>query len=426
MLHFFSCRPHALTLDELGNLWPGCRIADTRANPGVVAFSARWPDKAARLSRLAPEQLDLALHDLLEQLRLLALAGGDVLPDLPAMLQRSQFLYALELGAGWAAPGVSQVAVPLASATASLHEVGPYLLDPNGAPLLHRSAEGEPAAGPDLFSAVLLLPGPEIPSAERIRAWLPAADVGIDEDGDTVLHYGEGRSVALIHLRDDAYDQYLGQARQVFAYQSAGEPRRLEGRVAEVLAEPGQVLALQSQSIDRPTYLETLRVLAEGLDPVVFFEGVFEDVRRRPLFVPPEPDPEAPSLPNQEPSAPATERQLARRERSRARLAPKAVPEIEGHDLFVPDDREVELRTPQEAAKRAMILAVVALRAQGFPMTQLEGALVNRHHDLRPSLSPEEQAFLAQDEPDPEQAEMLVWRHESVQPLLFALGHLPA
>ncbi|MCG8457103.1 MAG: DUF4272 domain-containing protein, partial [Holophagales bacterium] len=41
------------------------------------------------------------------------------------------------------------------------------------------------------------------------------------------------------------------------------------------------------------------------------------------------------------------------------------------------------------------------------------------------SLSPEEQAFLALDEPDPEQAEMLVWRHESVQALLFALGHLP-
>ncbi|MEM1207162.1 MAG: DUF4272 domain-containing protein, partial [Acidobacteriota bacterium] len=174
-----------------------------------------------------------------------------------------------------------------------------------------------------------------------------------------------------------------------------------------------------------------LAALGRGLHPLIFFEGVFEDPERRALFVHPggadgADDPGAlDDVPAEVATSAATERQRARRERSKGLLRSKAVPEVQGIELFVDDDEEARLREPRDVARRVLVLLVVALRAEGLPMEQLERVLKNEHYDLDGTLSPEEKDFLAAEEPDPSEAQMLVWRYESIQALLWALGHVP-
>ena len=117
----------------------------------------------------------------------------------------------------------------------------------------------------------------------------------------------------------------------------------------------------------------------------------------------------------------ATEAQASRAARSFAKMKPRKVPVYEG-PLFVSDDEVARIRDPQEAARRALVLWAVELRAEGVPRSEAIGLI--EQLDLGDSLSPQERAFLDQSEPDSEQARRLVWRLEAIWVLLWALGHV--
>nr|WP_145275439.1 DUF4272 domain-containing protein [Tautonia plasticadhaerens] len=94
-----------------------------------------------------------------------------------------------------------------------------------------------------------------------------------------------------------------------------------------------------------------------------------------------------------------TGRQVARAERSRGMLRARRVPMYRG-PLYVDDDEEVALRSGPEVAGRMLSLWVVVLRAEGMP--RLEAWDLIDRLVLREALSPQEEGFLADAEPDPD------------------------
>ena len=90
--------------------------------------------------------------------------------------------------------------------------------------------------------------------------------------------------------------------------------------------------------------------------------------------------------------------------------------------LYVDDDEEVALRSGPEVARRMLALWVVVLRAEGMPR-QEAWDLIDRL-GLREALSPEEEGFLADAEPDPDTSRAYVWRLEAIWVLLWALGRV--
>jgi hypothetical protein len=118
----------------------------------------------------------------------------------------------------------------------------------------------------------------------------------------------------------------------------------------------------------------------------------------------------------------ANERQSARASRSLAELRIRQVPVYPG-PLFVEDDNEVKLQSPQDVARRTLVLWAVELRAEGIP--QDEALEVIDQLQLWDSVSPEERRFLLDDDPSPDECQRLVWRLESIWVLAWALGHIP-
>ncbi len=117
----------------------------------------------------------------------------------------------------------------------------------------------------------------------------------------------------------------------------------------------------------------------------------------------------------------ANTRQRQRAARSFKQLAKHQVPVFPG-PLFVNDDEEVKLQTPQEVARRTLVLWAVALRGEGIPKDEAVGLI--EQQNLWGSVSPEEKQFLEDDDPDPQMCQSLVWRLESIWVLLWALGYI--
>ena len=90
--------------------------------------------------------------------------------------------------------------------------------------------------------------------------------------------------------------------------------------------------------------------------------------------------------------------------------------------LFVDHDDEVKIQTPDEVARRTMILWAVELRAEGVPEAETIGII--EQLDLWKSVSPSEKAFLENKSPSPDECQRLVWRLESIWVLMWALGHI--
>ena len=114
---------------------------------------------------------------------------------------------------------------------------------------------------------------------------------------------------------------------------------------------------------------------------------------------------------------------VARRERTLARLAglkpqpPASMPPALG-------EAEVVLRPASEVLRRALGLICVAVRAEGIETGE---------DDIRPrlrelnrvgiaALTPNEQAFIAAETPDPQTVTQMIWRYEALNTLLWALG----
>jgi hypothetical protein len=90
--------------------------------------------------------------------------------------------------------------------------------------------------------------------------------------------------------------------------------------------------------------------------------------------------------------------------------------------LFVDDEHEVELQSPEEVARRTMVLWAVELRAEGVPQEETLGLI--EQLDLWTCVSPSEKLFLQNKNPDPDECRQLVWRLESIWVLMWALGHI--
>ena len=117
----------------------------------------------------------------------------------------------------------------------------------------------------------------------------------------------------------------------------------------------------------------------------------------------------------------ASERQSQRAARSFAQLKQRRAP-VYGGPLFVADDEQVRMQSPQEVARRTLVLWAVELRAEGVPQEEALG-LINRL-DLWDSVSPEEKRFLEDENPDPNESRALVWRIEAIWVTLWALGYI--
>ncbi len=117
----------------------------------------------------------------------------------------------------------------------------------------------------------------------------------------------------------------------------------------------------------------------------------------------------------------ANDRQRQRAERSIKQLKKRSAPVYSG-PLFVDDDEEVKLQSPQDVARRTLVLSSVELRAEGFP--KKEALDLIEQFALWDNVSPEEKRFLQDDKPDPHECQKLVWRLESIWVLLWALGYI--
>lgn len=117
----------------------------------------------------------------------------------------------------------------------------------------------------------------------------------------------------------------------------------------------------------------------------------------------------------------ANQEQRSRAIRSFIELAKREVPVYQS-PLFGEAQSEVDFQTPQEVARRALILWAVALRGEGIPKDEAIGLIVQL--DLWPSVSPDEKRFLEDDDPDEELSRKMVWRHECVWVLMWALGYI--
>jgi hypothetical protein len=117
----------------------------------------------------------------------------------------------------------------------------------------------------------------------------------------------------------------------------------------------------------------------------------------------------------------ANERQRNRAAGSFVELEKRNVPAYSG-PLFVTDDEEVKLQSPQEVARRTIVLWAVALRGEGTP--QAEASAIIDGLDLWDSVSPSEKLFLENESPDALECQQLVWRLESIWVLMWALGYI--
>lgn len=117
----------------------------------------------------------------------------------------------------------------------------------------------------------------------------------------------------------------------------------------------------------------------------------------------------------------ANKEQAYRAAKSFHELRKRKVPVYDG-PLFVGDVEGVRLQTPQEVAKRTLVLWAVELRAEGVPREEAIGLIESL--DLWDAVSPFEKAFLDDENPDPETSRELVWRLESIWVLLWSLGYI--
>jgi hypothetical protein len=157
-----------------------------------------------------------------------------------------------------------------------------------------------------------------------------------------------------------------------------------------------------------------LEGVARHLGAMVFNGHLLYDEEGRFLLGP------SVKLPDEGERPPPTPRQQRRAERSREQLRKRQAPLYKGA-LFVDDDEEAVVRSPEEVARRTLALWAVAIRGDGAPAEVARGVMDAA--DNWGAASAEERAFLENDGPSPQERGSFVWRLECIEVLLWALGH---
>ena len=111
-----------------------------------------------------------------------------------------------------------------------------------------------------------------------------------------------------------------------------------------------------------------------------------------------------------------------RRERSHALLRRAGVP-INPNLPMIEPRAAIELRSAEEVARRATVLAILAALAEPGGATRQQAAALLKNRGVENDLTPQERKFLEIEEPTEEQRVVFTWRYEGVYVMLWALGH---
>lgn len=112
---------------------------------------------------------------------------------------------------------------------------------------------------------------------------------------------------------------------------------------------------------------------------------------------------------------------LRRKDKNEQFLNSIGVP-VNKHLPYVEGENVTRLRTPQEVAKRAIVLYVIVLVANGFDNKQFSDWL--KKESLWESVSKSEKQFLESNNPDKSSIRNNSWRAESLWVLLWALSKI--
>lgn len=116
-----------------------------------------------------------------------------------------------------------------------------------------------------------------------------------------------------------------------------------------------------------------------------------------------------------------TQDQLERLARSASILDAKRIPRYPA-PLYTSDISAIRLPSAPDAARRALVVWAVALRADGMPQREALKMLDDRR--LWPYVSPKEAKYIRNSKPNPEESASLVWRLEVQWVLMWALGRI--
>jgi hypothetical protein len=115
---------------------------------------------------------------------------------------------------------------------------------------------------------------------------------------------------------------------------------------------------------------------------------------------------------------------MERKNRSETILRRKKIPIC---DSLPPVDAkaDVTLRTPQEVARRATVIAVIAAKSESGAWDLVPAQRILEDRGLWNDVTPKERAYLAKRKEPPEQLRgEFSWKYEGAWVLLWALGHI--
>lgn len=124
-----------------------------------------------------------------------------------------------------------------------------------------------------------------------------------------------------------------------------------------------------------------------------------------------------------------SQKALERKEKSEKLLAIKGIPYNKNLPA-IEDESEVRIRSNEEIGKRAVALAVAALRAE----CRLTGITVEEEKELTENVieiyngksffSPQEKSYMENNNPSEHDSIQFIWRYESMWIMLWALGYV--
>jgi hypothetical protein len=196
--------------------------------------------------------------------------------------------------------------------------------------------------------------------------------------------------------------------------------------VVGVVVEPGCDQAGRAERI--------LGALANGLDALLFCQSALYDKNSKLILAPDgsfdrEADVLGPvakvfekriqvKLPEDESFQPTAD-QRARYKRVEKEIAKHGMPTLD-NPLFVGSEKETQLRSPLEVARRVFVLNAVTYLADGGKRKYALDQIKEMH--LWQDVSEEEKAFLKAKKTDEEAARKLLWRLEGLWVLVWGLG----
>ncbi|WP_046213524.1 DUF4272 domain-containing protein [Paenibacillus wulumuqiensis] len=119
-----------------------------------------------------------------------------------------------------------------------------------------------------------------------------------------------------------------------------------------------------------------------------------------------------------------------RKQRSNQWLESRCIPVNATLPALLGDELADGLRTRDEVAARAVAICITAVKGEcvgAGETTEMTRELINRiirQYDANRFFTPEEQAFIEQDQPGQEAAARFSWRYEALWVMLWALGHV--